>query len=79
MQLPDILTDEGRAAIITCLRIAAQMGELIDDAENDTLAETMGTSAADVPERHDSSLPIQRTHITNDEHAPVYRDEGSEI
>jgi hypothetical protein len=79
MQLPDILTDEGRAAIITCLRIAAQMGELIDDTENDTFAETMGTSAEDVPGRNDSSLPMQRKHVTNDEHAPVYRDDASGI
>ena len=39
MQLPDILTDEGRAAIIACLRIAAQMGEDSERTEKDLPAE----------------------------------------
>jgi len=40
MRLPETLTDEGRMAIIACLRIAAQMGEEIERAEKTTRAES---------------------------------------
>lgn len=79
MQLPDSLTAEGRAAIIACLRIAAQIGELLGDNENDSFAETMGTGATDVPELKECSLPMQRKYVTTDEHAPEFHDDGSEI
>jgi hypothetical protein len=40
MRLPDTLTAEGRAAIIACLRIAAQMGEESELPEKDPLVES---------------------------------------
>ena len=39
MRLPDILTTEAHAAIIACLRIAAQMGEDSERTEKDLPAE----------------------------------------
>lgn len=56
MQLPEILTAEGHAAIIACLRIAVQMGETIEDDDKDTPAETMGLDSVDVPGCQGSDL-----------------------